>query len=170
MLTGTRIVTARIVWNFDPTLAPPACIDLKCELTGIWRYCTMTVTIAFAPAARWWRSLEYLAVGVSLFRTCLAAEKAGTAESISSANPRARPQAALNAGELSGRSLRPLVICDLSLMFISVCWRRFEWTHITSFVAWPLMGNREANRNMAKSIMHNDLHGEIVLTQRDKLS
>src|ERR1700730_19143501 len=93
------------------------------------------------------------------------------AESISSASPRTRPQAALNAGELGGRPSRPHVICDLSLLFISFLAAFFEGHGIHQvLLAWPLMGNREANYNMVKSRIYNDLPMDSGRERRDNLA
>src|ERR1022692_1264150 len=211
MLTGTRMVTARIVLNLDLTVAPRPCISFKCALVGIWRCWTMTVTMPLPSAAVGCCSSgenlfamvavalttvlvvtvvvlpppqttelglatfvvdccslgENLLAAVSLttvlvVMVCvlpppqttdapwdsvvsvvsfwLAPAKDVTAESISSATPSARPQAALNAGELSGRPSRPLVICDVSLLLF-----------IISFCRWPCEG-RDINHDLVPGL------------------
>jgi len=93
------------------------------------------------------------------------------AESISSASPRTRPQAALNAGELGGRPSRPHVICDLSLLFISFLAAFFEGHGIHQvLLAWPLMGNREANYSMVKLSVYNNLPAERGEARGDNLA
>src|SRR5271169_31585 len=122
----------------------------------------MTVTIPFA-STRWWRSAENLAVGASLFRTGLAPAKDGTAESISTANPSARPQAALNSGELNGRHLRPFVIRDLKSIFMRVVLEAFSRGRIDyALGAQPLMGNCEANAGMVSSFFTTSYHAATI--------
>src|SRR6266403_6213021 len=110
ILAGMVIVTALIVGSFLPIFAPADCAVFKFVLLGICWYCTMTVTVLFEPTADP-RSLENFAVEPAYD---------GIAESTSSTSPTTRPQAALNSRELGGRPSRPHVICDLSLLIISV--------------------------------------------------
>src|ERR1035438_6321511 len=145
-------------------------MSFKCALVGICRCWTMTVTMPLPSVVGCWSSGENLWATaalapvrvlivlvntlppppqttdapwdsvVSLFSFWLAPAKDGTAESISSATPSARPQAALNAGELSGRPSRPLVICDVSLLLF-----------IISFCRWPCEG-RDINHDLVPGL------------------
>src|SRR5450755_4448860 len=93
----------------------------------------------------------------------------GIAESISSANPSARPHAALKAGEFGGRSLIPLAICVFWLVFIKVICG-FATDVQYALRAWTLVGNRETTRKLNKYCIYICLRTSRARCGRDNLA
>jgi len=60
--------------------------------------------------------------------------------------------------ELRGPLLRPSVICNLSMFFISSLVGFSEGVIQHARRAWPYIGNRRATRNVVKLLIYNDLH------------
>src|ERR1700690_2819293 len=129
MLAGTWSVTARIDWNLVRITAPRLFRFDSAEPLGIFRYCTITVTMPFWPTCAF-MSLESLCAGeagASPSRICVFAAYDGIAKPASMTRPRMRwPQVAPTES-----GFRRLDICVVLSMLISLfgdCWKDVDCT------------------------------------------